>query len=163
MLLAKDRALAAARHDPTPNPHLLMIVVFLHCSTRLHKWLYPLKLKIVPGLRTEQHSGNCRRIRRRVEVNPPYGCASMKEKGGGALMGQGTVVVMLATASLLPATGGWLPSMLAALSRPSPSAAAAAVLRTLMHMCWHKGGAGRGGCGGGGVDTILSPTFLCLV
>ena len=87
MLLAKDRALAAAAcRDPTPNPQLLLIVVFLHRSTR-REWLYSLKLKIVPGLRAEQHSGNCRRVRRRVEVNPPDGRASTKEKGGGALLG----------------------------------------------------------------------------
>ena len=87
LLLAKDRALAAAAcRDPTPNPQLLLIVVFLHRSTR-REWLYSLKLKIVPGLRAEQHSGNCRRVRRRVEVNPPDGRASTKEKGGGALLG----------------------------------------------------------------------------
>jgi hypothetical protein len=95
----------------------------------------------------------------------------LKEKGGGASSGQGMVVVMLATALLLPTVGGWLPSTLAALSRPSPSVAvaAAAALGTSMHMCWHKGGAGRGDCGRGGVlwchmtELILSPTFLCLV
>ncbi len=57
--LAKDRALVAAVcRNPTLNPQLLLIVVFLHRSTRHHKRLYLLKLKIVPGLRAEQHSGN---------------------------------------------------------------------------------------------------------
>ncbi len=37
------------------------------------------------------------------------------------------------------------------LSRPSSSAAVAVALGMSMHLCWHKGGAGRGGCGGGGV------------
>ena len=61
--LAEDRALAAtACRDPTPNPQLLLIVVFLHRSTRRHEWLYPLKLKIMPGLQAEQHSGNRRRV-----------------------------------------------------------------------------------------------------
>ena len=95
----------------------------------------------------------------------------LKEKGGGASSGQGMLVVMLATASSLPTVGGWPPSTLTALSRLSPSVAVAAVaaLGTSMHMCWHKGGAGRGGCGGGGVlwchmtELILSPTFPCLV
>ena len=33
--LAEDRALAAAAcRDPTPNPQLLLIVVFLHLMTR---------------------------------------------------------------------------------------------------------------------------------
>ena len=168
--LAEDRALvAAARRDPTPNPQLLLIVVFLHRSTRRHEWLYPLKLKIMPGLQAEQHSGNCRRVRRCVEVNPPDGCTSTKEEGGGASSGQGTVVVMLATALSSPTAGGWPSSTLVALLRPSPLAAAAAALGMSMHMCWHKGGAGRGGCGGGGVlwchmtELILSPTFPCLV
>ena len=63
LLLAEDRALAtAACRDPTPNPQLLLIVIFLHRSTHHHEWLYPLKLKIVPGLRAEQHSGNRRRV-----------------------------------------------------------------------------------------------------
>ena len=49
--MAKDKALAAvACCDPTLNPQLLLIVVFLYCFTCRHKWLYPLKLKIVPGL-----------------------------------------------------------------------------------------------------------------
>ena len=69
--LTKDRALvAAACCDPIPNPQLLLIVVFLHRSTCRHKWLHPLKLKIVPSLRAEQHSGNRRRVRWRVKVNP---------------------------------------------------------------------------------------------
>ena len=60
LLLAKDRALAAtARRDPTPNSQLLLIAVFLPRSTRCHEWLYPLKLKTVPGLWAEQQSGNC--------------------------------------------------------------------------------------------------------
>ena len=150
--LAKNRAMAAAaRCDPTPNPQLLLSVVFHHHPTRHYEWLYPLKLKIVPCLRAEQHSGNRRRVQqRRVKVNPPNGRASTKEEGGGASLGRGTVVVVLATASSLPIAGGWLPLTLAALSRPSLSAAAAAALGMLMHVCWHKGGAGRGGCGGGG-------------
>ena len=62
-LLAEDRALVAtACWDPTPNPQLLLIVVFLHHSTCRYKWLYLLKLKIVPGLRAEQHSGNRRHV-----------------------------------------------------------------------------------------------------
>ena len=77
LTLAEDRALAAAAcRDPTPNPQLLLIVLFLHRSTRPHEWLYLLKLKIVPSLRAEQHSGNHRPVRRRVEVNTPNGCAS---------------------------------------------------------------------------------------
>ena len=58
--LAEDRALAtAACQDPTPNPQLLLTVVFLHrSSTCRHECLYPLKLKSMPGLRAEQHSGN---------------------------------------------------------------------------------------------------------
>ena len=139
LLFTKDRALAAAaRRDPPPNPQLLLIVIFLHCSTCRHEWLYPLKLKIVPGLQAKQHSGNCRRVQRRVEVNPPDRRESTKEEGGGALSGRGTVVVMLATASSLPATGGWPSLTLAALSWPSPPAAAAAASGTSMHMCWHK-------------------------
>ena len=86
--LAEDRALvAAARRDPTPNPQLLLIVVFLHRSTCCHKWLYPLKLRIGPGLRAEQHSGNRCRVRRRFEVNPPDGRVSTEEEGGGASSG----------------------------------------------------------------------------
>ena len=77
---AKDKALtAAAHHDLTTNPQLLLNVVFLHRSTRHHEWLNPLKLTIVPDLWAEQHSGNCRRVRRRVEENPPNGCMSTKE------------------------------------------------------------------------------------
>ena len=154
--LAKDRALAAtAHHDPITNPQLLLIVIFLHRFTRRHKWLYLLMLKIMPGLRAEQHSGNCRCVRQRVEVNPPNGRASTKEEGGGTLSGQGTVVVMLATALLSLAAGGWPPSMLAALSRPLPSAAAAVALGTSLRMCWHNGGAGRRGCCRGGVPYFL--------
>ena len=90
--MAKDRALvAAARCDLTPNPQILLIVVFLHCSTRRHKWLHPLKLKTVPGLRAEPHSGNHRRARWHVEVNPLDGRASTKEKGGVAVSGRETV------------------------------------------------------------------------
>ena len=90
--LAEDRTLAAAaRCDPTTNPQLLLIVVFLHRSTHRHEWLYPLKLKIVPGLQAEQHSGNRHRVRRRIEVNPPDGRVSTKEEGGGALSGFGDV------------------------------------------------------------------------
>ena len=88
LLLAKDRALtAAARRDPTPNPHFLLIVVFLHRSTRCHDWLYLLKLNIMPGLRAEQQSGNRHLVRRCVEVNPPKGRALTKEEGGGASSG----------------------------------------------------------------------------
>jgi hypothetical protein len=113
--LAEDRALAAAAcHDPTPNPQLLLIVVFLHQSTRRHKWLYPLKLKIVPGLWAEQHSGNHCRVQWRVKRNPLNGHASTKVEGGGASSGRGTVVVMLATALLSPTAGEWPPSTLAA-------------------------------------------------
>ena len=113
--LAKDRALAAAACcNPTPNPQLLLIAVFLHRSTCRHEWLYLLKLKIMPGLWAGQHSGNHRRVRRYVKVIPPDGCALTMEKDGGASLGRGTVVVMLATASLSPTAGGWLPSTLAA-------------------------------------------------
>ena len=64
------------------------------------------------------------------------------------MSGQGAVVLMLATVSLLPTegAGGWPPSMLAALLQPLPSAAATVALGTSMHVCWHKGGARRGGC-----------------
>ena len=63
LLLDEDRALAdVAQHDPTPIPQHLLIVIFLHRSTHRHEWLYPLKLKIVPGLQAEQQSGNHRRI-----------------------------------------------------------------------------------------------------
>jgi hypothetical protein len=86
------RVLAAtARCNLTTNPQLLLIVVFLHRSTRRHEWLYPLKLKIVPDLKAEQHSGNHCRVRRRIEVNPPDGRVSTKEEGGGALSGFGDV------------------------------------------------------------------------
>ena len=74
-----------------------------------------------------------------------------KEEGRDASSGQGTVVVMLATALSLPTAGGWPSLTLAVLSWPSPLAAAAAALGTSMHVCWHKGGTRRGGCGRGGV------------
>jgi hypothetical protein len=78
---------------------------------------------------------------------------------------------MLATALSSPTAGAWPLLTLAALLRPSPSAAGAAAPGMSMHVCWHEGGAGRGGCGRGGVDTMvpyngthtLSPTFPCLV
>ena len=152
--LAEDRAFGAkACRDCTPNPQLLLIVIFLHRSTRRHEWLYLLKLKIVPGLQAEQHSGNrCRVVRWRVEVNPPNRLASTKEEGGGASSGRGMVAVMLATALLLLTVGGWPLSTLAALLRPLPSAAAVVALWTSMQLCQYKGGVGRGGCGGGGVQ-----------
>ncbi len=55
---------------------------------------------------------------------------------------------MLATACL-PTAVGWPLATLGALLRPSLPAAAAAALGSSMHVCWHKGGAGRGGYGGG--------------
>ena len=150
-MLAKDRALAAAaHHNPTPNPQLLLIVVFLHHPTCHHERLYPLRLKIMPDFGAEQHSGNRRRIQQCIEVDPPNKRALTKEEGGVALLGRGTMAVMLATASLSLTAGGWPPSMLAELLRLLPSAAAAAALGMLMHVCWHKSGAGRGGCGRGG-------------
>ena len=136
----------------TPNPQLLLIVVSLHRSTRCHEWLYLLKLKIMSGLRAEQHSGNRCRLRQRVKVNPPDRHALMKEEGGGTSSGQGTVVVMLATALSLLTMGGWPLLTLAGLLPPSISAAAAVALGTSIHVCQHKGGVGRGGCGGGGVQ-----------
>ena len=45
---------------------------------------------------------------------------------------------MLATALLLPTAGGWPLLTLAALLWPSPSAAAAVSLGTLMHVCWQR-------------------------
>jgi hypothetical protein len=59
---------------------------------------------------------------------------------------------MLATASLSLTAGGWPPSTLAT------AAAVVAALGTSMHVYWHKCGAGRGGCGGGGVKVLYNST-----
>ena len=105
--LVENRALvAAACRIPTSNPQLLLIVVFFHRSIRSHKWLYSLKLNIVPGFQAEQHSGILCHVQQRAKVNPPDRCTSTKEEGGGTSSGQGTKDIMLATALLLPTAGG---------------------------------------------------------
>ena len=151
LTLAEDRALAAAAcRDPTPNPQLLLIVLFLHRSTCHHEWLYPLKLKIVPGLRAEQHCGNRRRVQRRVEVNPPNRCTGwgclVGARDGGCYAGDRIVVAncrRMATVDI----GGIVVAIAVGGSGGVFGDVDARVLA--------KGGAGRGGCGGGGVPYFL--------